>query len=1396
MAPHSSSDLGVPRTAAWVPTHDTGRTRGPDPGTLFSAGRQWTPFGFVAVGHSVSVNLSTGGLVVSVNDLAIPYQGLSLQVSRLLDVQEQHAQQSFLDRHPNTDPRFHFFANWQLQTETQATATWHHAFPELLVSDGDGESALCYREYADFDVNETDAASVDGRLRSDGVPGRTLAALTWQFTPFDSLLRTRRGGFAILTGRFQGETMVDPVDLRLWRFEPITGMAYRYTSEFAYQQFVDADGLREVTVPSVWTQAVDPLGHSLTFRPAEPTPPHRAYLITDGSGRSFRLELDDFVAYLDGNNPGGKVKSYVVSRAIDQTRAGQNVVEYHYDDQRLVEVHYPSQAGGPARVLKYEYDTDGHLVGIIDPVGDSFTFGYAEDLLDSDERLAPRLKVTRIADNEGNSITYRYDHPHGQVVVTFTGADGNARSTTFTYDEDVNDTRQRFLTSQTTQVTRGYSGDQTVTTSQTYSDDGRYLLMQSTDPLGKEYRFEYNAFNQTTAITDPAGHRRDLTYDVRLAPIPTDPNRYDLIKSSEQNIDVDGNIFSVESSASFRNFDADSSDDAGDLTQSTHRVATRTDELGNVATYDYDDAGNASPLRPTTVTDPLGKKTLRTYDATGGLLSETDATGNTWRWQYNARGQTVLATDANGFKRYWVYDAGTGWLTDATDALGKGPGDPTRSVHYDWNDAGQRLSEKDAVSAVTKYGYFRNKRLRSITRYDPVARAITIDYDASGTVTTVTDPLGHQTLFHLDEAGRLYETVRDDPKNPAIRFIMDAAGRVTQLTNRNGQTFQYGYDALGRMTSIQEPSWPAAAPINPGKAVTIKYDFLGHRLEVTDSQLPSASLYRYDAAGNQRNCTDPFGFALKYEYNGRSDLVRVYDGAGVTDLQFGRDDAGLLATVTDSNQFDPSRQFRYVRSDGGFVDNLYRIELDASGIATRFQYDPNRQLTQIAHLASGLALSTFGYSYRADGLIGTAAGDHQAVYDYNGLKQVVSETDAGVQDGYDGAGNRLWRAALPVPAGKQNVYDADNRLLACPIDGTTFMYDADGNRLSRSQGGATVKYTYDAGNHLMRVEDGVRTIDYLYDVDGRLLQRIVTAAKGSASIERFRHASCGIIAIVDPKGQVKSLFTRDDEGRLLRRRDSAKLQPAPSTDPYSLFYLHDGLRSVSRVVDWDGKDFLRVDYDAWGRGSATGKLAGAEPFRYRSGLQDFDTGLINFGARWYDPVFGRWLTQDPLMGHLRWYDSDLGRWVSQGPLLMRLIAGSVEPVSMVTEVLNLYTYVGNDPVNVTDVTGLGIFDDLRAWVLTKYLRPVVIARDRAKSDPAKQQQTKIDQADETAKKAKRPANQPEGKRSKEQQQSSGSDKFVGDAALAGAGAAAGVAASVAIWELAKDAGWIVFLLAF
>jgi RHS repeat-associated protein len=69
-------------------------------------------------------------------------------------------------------------------------------------------------------------------------------------------------------------------------------------------------------------------------------------------------------------------------------------------------------------------------------------------------------------------------------------------------------------------------------------------------------------------------------------------------------------------------------------------------------------------------------------------------------------------------------------------------------------------------------------------------------------------------------------------------------------------------------------------------------------------------------------------------------------------------------------------------------------------------------------------------------------------------------------------------------------------------------------------------------------------------------------------------------------------------------------------------------------------------------------------WRYASGYYDVSTGLYKFGIRYYNPAIGRWTQRDPVGGSL------------------------AETVKT-----NPYVYVGNDPVNETDLSGRGDFGD-------------------------------------------------------------------------------------------------------
>jgi RHS repeat-associated protein len=101
-------------------------------------------------------------------------------------------------------------------------------------------------------------------------------------------------------------------------------------------------------------------------------------------------------------------------------------------------------------------------------------------------------------------------------------------------------------------------------------------------------------------------------------------------------------------------------------------------------------------------------------------------------------------------------------------------------------------------------------------------------------------------------------------------------------------------------------------------------------------------------------------------------------------------------------------------------------------------------------------------------------------------------------------------------------------------------------------------------------------------------------------------------------------------------------------------FLNDAAGNVTAVVDSAQAVVASYRYDPFGRvESESGTLA--QDFRFQSKFLDPRSGLSYFGFRWDAPGDGRWLTRDPL----------------------RERAG-----------LNLYDYVGNDPLNGTDAWGL------------------------------------------------------------------------------------------------------------
>ncbi len=784
----------------------------------------------------------------------------------------------------------------------------------------------------------------------------------------------------------------------------------------------------------------------------------------------------------------------------------------------------------------------------------------------------------------------------------------------------------------------------------TFELDSLGLLFSMTDPAGKVYEFQTSGIGQAfriNRITDPAGRFIEFTYDTsrRLTSYRDQGGGvtqfgYDAASRISQVTDPRLAVKTIEYDAAGRAVRETLPENAEEryaYTAVGNTVAeTRyTNANGNVTTYRFSGLGFG-----TSVVDALGRVTTTELDPITSLVKRrVDPGGRVTQYFYNTRGDLIRLVDADNKQTLIEYDARFSKPTRIENALG-------HVVRFTYDAQANLTSVTNAENEVTSFTYTSRGQIETIT--DPLLRVARFTYDANGNLANSTNPANQTVTRIYDGANRLVELA--DSLNHAMRFTYDAADRVTEVRNAANGVTKYIYDANDNLLSVTDP--------NNNPVERHVFDLRNRLKQRTDAKNRS-SFFDYDGVGNLIRMTDRKGQITEYAYDALNRLTRLQDHDGrVTTYAY--DLAGNLARVSDSlsgdilMSYDLLNRMTEVVTPQGTVSYTYdaigrRLSRTLSGgDTTTYSYDKIGRLTSVS-----MRGRTASYTYDVGGRLTERVLPNgiKVSYQYDDSDRMTSigyqKTDdtpiETITYTYDAAGRRISRSDGQVPPRDTPVvatYDEANRLTTITFGGEAFVlsYDDNGNLVSKvgATSGATT-YTWNARDQLVALSAPWGSATFKYDANGRRIERAV-----NGEVSGFIYD--GMQAIAEVKGA--AIDTVYHTGISI---DEVLARYAASGN-HTL--LTDALMSVIAQASDDQSITNFYGYSPYGEATALGP-DGDNALQF-TGRENDRTGLYYYRARYYDPLLKRFISEDPIG-----------------------TAGG----------LNLYSYVGGDPVTLTDPTG-------------------------------------------------------------------------------------------------------------
>jgi RHS repeat-associated protein len=552
---------------------------------------------------------------------------------------------------------------------------------------------------------------------------------------------------------------------------------------------------------------------------------------------------------------------------------------------------------------------------------------------------------------------------------------------------------------------------------------------------------------------------------------------------------------------------------------------------------------------------------------------------------------------------------------------------------------------------------------------------------------------GPHTTYSYDADSNLYfETPARGP-NFAITYSYDGLDRLvfkdiapaSSVTSPGPSDTVYTYDS-----SATYPSRPGdLVKIATSSGVTdLSHDFRGNLVQKirTIGGTAHPLSYFYDTLGRLLGTNYTQGLTVARKYDG-SLLASLYTPNSIQLTQWAQ--GGGIATLP-----NPIVDGITHHASGALQD----IHYPSGGALTSYTFDPNDyRLSHIATTGPAGTLQDLTYTYDTAGNVGsitdassTGGGFLSQFFTYDASHRLASAVSSGLYTypseayGYDAGGNLTqkgnWALNYGATIGLGGPHAVSGAHDPAGVD-VDYGYDVDGNVTQRVKNAGSEfdweGFEYTAENRMASYgffgsPTGSGSATYIYDDSGARVSRVATksglAAENTVTVDS------------DYEVDIARCTTRRHvfvDGRRVLTLETPSSSSSTCDQTVRQFQYHPDQLGTNRLItDETGavvqrtfaKPFGEIYKVVNGSGTDTSPSNRVSQYLFTDQHADVETGFDYFGARYYDPIVGHFLSVDPeLVG------------ASPGATFDEVTTGSSSP--------DPYRYVSNNPLNRIDRDG-------------------------------------------------------------------------------------------------------------